>query len=316
MKIERIIGADLSEEEKKDAVAFYERRFEGSSFSSRSAEMIKKERKKTPEEVAILSLANEVVGEFVGGYGIEPVRLTEGHHHFLNGEDWEFDNSVAFYNQGEQRIFYRHYPSLSKMFNTATHEILHFNSYQASLAERKEINGKGVGIKFSDYRIGWDTRSLKEKDRFSFVAFNEGLTEEVVKFLWQKVSGNELFAKEAAETDFCRAELEKKDGLRHINRNSDVYKISRTPGKEESWDVEAFAFVDNRRAISLLLDKMVTKLTDEARQAIAQAMVRGMLDGNMLPFARMVKECFGEGAFRNIGEANTGKDLLKTIENL
>lgn len=316
MKIERIVGGELGEEDEDSALDFYQRRFEWRDFSSRAAEMIRKERQKTPEEIAAVSLANDLVGDFIRGYGVEPVKLAEGHHHFLNDGDWEFGNVDAFYNQNEQQIFYRYYPSLSKVFTTAVHEIIHFNSYQAVLAEKKAVDDKNVNIKLSDYRIGWDTRSLRENDKFYFSAFNEGLTEELAKFLWQEASDNKLFAKEATETEICRRELEKNEKLRHINSNTDVYRISRTPGKEGSWDVNGFAFVDNRRAIYLLLDKMAVKTPDASKKEIVQAMIRGMLDGNMLPFARMVKKCFGEGALRRIGEAKDGKELLGTVESL
>lgn len=316
MKVERFVGANLNQQEKKNAQDYYRRRFEGSNFSVLATEMIKKERQKTPEEVLAISLANDVVGEFVSQYGISAIKIPENNHHFLNEEDWSFDGVGAFYDQNEQHIFYCHNSSISKMFVTIIHEMIHFNSYQAVWVDRNKIDENTINIRFSNYRVGWDTMSLKEKNKTLFTEFNEGLTEHIVKFLWQKVFNNPIFSKELKETNLCKNDLEKIDALRYIVNNSDFYRISKTPGKEKSWDVSGFNFIDNRRAISLLVDKICIKIPDLDNNEVFQIMIRGIFNGNMLSFARIIKKCFGAKAIRQIGEANSGTNLLEVVEKL
>lgn len=194
--------------------------------------------------------------------------------------------------------------------------MLHFNSYQSILVDKEKNDNKSINFKLSNYRVGWDTTSIRNKDKFYFSVFNEGLIESLVKFLWQKSSNNELFTKENVETDLCKKELEKTNNLRHINNNTNVYKISKTPGKEGSWNVESFSYFDERSAIVLLVDKILAKSSSISEKEVVQIMIRGMLNGNMLPFVKLIKKCFDQNAFRRIGEAQDGKELLEIVKSL
>ena len=130
---ERVVG-NISEAEKEQIL-----RDKGERFDDQAFEDLKgKERQKTPEELQIISLANQATNEVRQRYGLENFDIPPENIHVITEETWPREKSAAFFNSMLQGVAMREKLSNIAFMKTAFHEMLHFKSYNAAQITMEE----------------------------------------------------------------------------------------------------------------------------------------------------------------------------------
>lgn len=321
---ERVVG-DVSDNVKEKILKKKSERFDNQVFE----ELKDVELKKTPEELKIIALANEVTNELRRQYGLADFDIPPDNIHVIKEEDFRRSNKHvelinAFYSADKQGVAVRENATrlLIEFMHVMTHEMIHFKSYQALQFTKPE---QGEDMLLGDYRRGVLVFTRDGKKGY-FTNFNEAITEEMAKRLLKKCFGNSLFKQEMQEMKQLLAS------------NPNIYKVRTESGKllfneDTYYVVEAvklpkglieklgamFGFVESERKKILSIDftykperKMLNTLIDKLfkynqdqfnnREEVFKVFARGIMTGNILPLGRLIEKTFGNGTFRKIGE--------------
>jgi len=308
---ERVVG-NISEAEKEQIL-----RDKGERFDDQSFEDLKgKEREKTPEELQIISLANETTNEIRQRYGLEDFDIPPENIHVITEEAWPREKSTAFFNSMLQGVAMREKLSNVAFMKTVFHEMLHFKSYNAAQVP------DGENPELDEYRLGLTVCTRDGKERY-FVNLNEAVTEEMTKRFMKKLLTNPLFADEIRQTrdvmtmhrqaitdsgkplfdgDTFYAEVQGDKSWREsVDRlfgrrvlGSGVTKIA----------IEGFTYRSERRVLNTLIDKIFERNLDkfQDREEVFEIFAKGMITGNILPVGKTIERTFGNGRLRQIGE--------------
>lgn len=305
---ERVIG-NIPDNEKEQILQEKGERFDNQIFE----ELKGKEREKTPEELKIISLANEATNEIRQKYGLENFDIPPENIHVINEESWPKNRGTAFYNSALQSIASREQPSNITFMKKIFHEMLHFKSYNAL-----QVTG-GENPELDEYRVGL-TVHTRDGKRMNFVNLNEAVTEEMTKRFTLKLLDNVLFAEEVKRTkdlvtrypraitgsgeplfddDTFYAEVE--------SRKSWGEAVGRLFGAQEKIrkiTTEGFTYQSERRILNTLIDKILESNPEkfQDREEVFEVFTKGMMTGNILSVGRLIEKTFGSGTFRRIGE--------------
>jgi len=305
---ERIVG-NISEAEKEQILRDKGERFDDQAFE----ELKGKEREKTPEELQIISLANEATNEVRRKYGLENFDIPPKNIHIITEEAWPIEKSVAFYNSMLQGIVVREQPARIVFMKKIFHEMLHFKSYnavQVTTGENPELD---------EYRVGLTVHTRDGKKMY-FANLNEAVTEEITKRFVVKFFDNPLFAQEIQQTrdvmnkyrhavtesgkplfdnDTFYAEVEGKKSWREA-----VGRLFGAQEKSKKIITESFTYKSERRILNTLIDKIFERNLDkfQDKEEVFEVFAKGMITGNILPVGRLIERTFGNGTLRRIGE--------------
>jgi hypothetical protein len=306
---ERVIG-NISEAEKEQIL-----RDKGERFDDQAFEDLKgKERQKTPEELQIISLANQATNEVRQRYGLENFDIPPENIHVITEEAWPREKSAAFFNSMLQGVAMREKLSNIAFMKTAFHEMLHFKSYNAAQITAEEAP------ELDEYRLGLTVRTRDGKKMY-FVNLNEAVTEEMTKRFAKKLLGNQLFTDEIQRTK----EVMKKhpqavtaSGEPLFDEDTFYAEIQGSKSWRESADrlfgklfgsnvkisIEGFTYQPERRVLNMLIDKIFERNPDKFkdREEVFEVFAKGMMTGNILPVGRLIERTFGNGTLRRIGE--------------
>lgn len=315
---ERVVG-NIPETEKEKILQEEGERFDDQIFE----ELKGKERKKTSEELQIISIVNEATNEIRQSYGMENFDIPPKNVHIIAEEAWPMEKSVAFYNSMFQGIALREQPAKIVFMEKVFHEMLHFKSYNAlqiTTEENPELN---------EYRVGLTVHARNGKMMY-FVNLNEAVTEEMTKKFAAKLFNDSLFAKEMKQTenimmryphavtssgkllfdkDTFYAEV---DGKKSWGKA--IGRLSGTQEKTKKITTECFTYRRERRILSTLIDKIIKRNPDKfhSREEVFEIFTKGMMTGNILPVGKLIEKTFGKGALRRIGELDIN---IKAQEN-
>lgn len=305
---ERVVG-NISEAEKEQIL-----RDKGERFDNQAFEDLKgKERKKTPEELQIISLANEATNEVRKKYGLENFDIPSENIHIIAEEAWPREKSVAFYSSMFQGIATREQPAKIVFMKNVFHEMLHFKSYnalQVTSGDNPELDG---------YRVGLTVHTRDGKKRY-FVNLNEAVTEEMTKRFVTKLFNNPLFGEEARQTRevITRYPRAVTDSGEQLFDNDTFYaKVKDKKSCDEAADplfgvqeepvkinTVGFTYQSERKILNTLIDKILKRNQDkfQDREEVFEVFAKGMVTGNILPIGRLIEKTFGNGTLRHIGE--------------
>lgn len=305
---ERVVG-NIPEAEKEQILRDKGERFDDQVFE----DLRGKEREKTPEELQIISLANEATNEIRQKYGLENFDIPSENIHVITKEAWPREKGVAFYNSMLQGIAAREQPARIVFMKKIFHEMLHFKSYNALQIEI------GENPELDEYRVGL-TVHTRDGKRMYFVNLNEAVTEEMTKRFAIKLFDNPLFAEETKQTkdvvtrysravtgsgeplfddDTFYAEVEGKKSWGEA-----VGRLFGAQEKPKKITTEGFTYQSERKILNTLIDKILERNPEkfQDKEGVFDVFAKGMMTGNILPVGRLIERTFGNGILRRIGE--------------
>jgi len=161
----KIIGKDLSEEEKKSVLKWIKE--ERVNFEK----TIEGECEKTELETKIINLVNKYLKQELADMGLEYQEIKSNQLHILSLESFEKNfpktRSNAFYHSANDQIYIRRGTQANPLeyFKQILHESIHLLSFQKFLVDKKsnEVGTYRVGYTNTDQRRGSDMfRGLNE----------------------------------------------------------------------------------------------------------------------------------------------------------
>ena len=320
---ERIVGG-ISSAEKERIIRGMEDRFDDQEFR----DLVGKEREKTPEELQIIAIANEVTNELRKKYGLDDFDIPAQNIHIIKEDEWpERGKGSAMYVSSFQGVATREQESNLVSLEKILHEMLHFKSYNAIQVTKSE------DPQLAEYRLGLVVRS-RDGETMYFKNLNEAVTAEITKELMRKAARGPLFEKEAEDTrklselyphataadgeplfddDTYQAQLLDKTTLRD--------KIGRLLGTERSRkiSVEKFTYREERSILAELVAKLFERNRKDFHNAdeVMDLFKKSMMTGNILSLGKLIDGTFGTGTLRKIGELDSDIDAqTKFIQSL
>ncbi len=296
---ERVVG-NIPEETKEQIL-----REAGEKFDAHATEELdKQERIKTPEELQIISLANEATNQIRQKYGLENFDIPPENFHIVPKELWKKRETDAFYASSLQGVALKEQRSDIMFMKKTLHEMIHFKSYNAM----QMTNGESPEPR--EYRVGLYVQARDGKTNY-LKNLNEAVTEEMTKSHLIRQFNNPLFAKDREQTK----------GI--MTRNPNAVAESNEPMFDEetfyAWIendtsatgrqtssifAEKFGYPELRKILNILIDKLFERNPGEFkdREEVFEVFAKGMMTGNILPVGKLIESTFGNGTLRKIGE--------------
>lgn len=311
---ERVIG-NLSEAQKGEIL-----QEKGEIFDNQIFEELKgRERLKSPEEIQIISLANDLTNEIRIRYGLESFDVPTDNIHIIRDEHWpkRMADSGAYYSPKFQGVASKeNFIKISFMKRTL-HEMIHFKSYNALQSTKEEKSN------ISEYRVGLTVTTRNGKDRH-LGSLNEAVTEEIAKKIMSKnylnLSKNPLFTAEIEDSQKIIREnpqFTAKSGKPLFNEDTLHASIRKESKKnpDDTWTTkieigtENFTYKPERQNLSTLINKIFERNPERFhdKEEIFDIFAKGMITGNILPLGKLIDKTFGRGAFDKLSELDKKK---------
>jgi len=305
---DRVIGK-ASESEKKGILLESEAMFADQIFEDLEG----KEREKTPEELVIISLANDLTNEVRREYGLENFDIPEKNIHVIYKKDWPKDRGMAHYFSMLQGIAIQEEIVKVAFLKKIFHEMLHFKSYnslQVTTDEDKNVDAYRVGL----------TISTRDGQRKYFNNLNEAITEEITKKYSKKLFNNSLFVEEIKQTQDLAVkypELITDSGEKLFETDTYYAEAENNRPFTDKINIKNFSYQTERKFLDILIDKILERNSEEFNNSdeIFEVFAKGMMTGNILPLSRLIQKTFGEGVFRQIGELDDNAKVQMNFVN-
>lgn len=289
-----------------------------------------KEREKTPEEMEIISLVNDMTNRIRRKYDLENFDVPPENIHIITEKKWPKGKSTAFFNSMLQGVAMRERLSRLAFMKTAFHEMLHFKSYNAAHITT------GENPYLAEYRLGLTVNSRDGQKRF-FVNMNEAVTEEMTRRHFKEMANRPLFAEEVRmtmDTVHKNPDAITDSGQELFNEDTFFATEEESGG---SWRAsvdrlfgslfgshvniitENFVYKEEREMLSVLIDKIFNRNREmfKHKDAIFDVFAKGMMTGDIIPLGKLIDTSFGKGTFRKIGELDHDLDAQRRfVESL
>lgn len=315
---ERVVGS-ISEEAREQILQEKGERFDDQIFE----ELKGKERKKTPEELQIISLVNQATNRLRAHYGLDNFDIPEKNIHIIKEEEWLKERVSAFFAATKQIVAMREPIAKIAFLHKVFHEMVHFKAYDALQVVTGEEDSE-----LKEYRLGLTVFTRNGKAVF-FRNLNEAVTEELTNKWTRELLHDPLFAQEIKQTteiiskyshvitpdgnplfdaDTFYAEVENKKTWRKA-----IGRMFGLQEKSKRIIAESSTYTRERKIVNTLIDKIFEKTSRQFgdKEEIFELFAKGMMTGNLLPIGRLVDGTFGKGTLRRIGELD---DDIKTQE--
>ena len=325
-RMNRIAGVSLEEE--KAILDFHDKHVQGIR-----SKRLENEREKTPEEVAMIDRSQKNINELRAKYDLPPIdfssadiRTVAAHHAVIEGMETGFGGGYAAIHQ---TAVVTDAEELARdglgRFDIIQHELLHSAQYQA-LQVPKDTSD------IADYRTGVSVQGRKVKDgRLPqyLNPLNEAITEENASRMVLSTPADDpklgpLIQQQEkdfqAYKDLCK-ENPGYDGYETLSPN-DVIRLKIDPETGKLRAVSGYR--KERAAMWKLFDRIHEKnpgafpgkSPKEAREAMFDMVTKASLDGNIMPFGRLMNDTFGRGTFRNYGHLQTPQEIVSYLDAL
>jgi len=305
--VERVVG-NVTQKDKKAIAREMEKRFLTQYATHETGEA-----PKSPEQLRILELADEMTNEVLRHYGKDRFSFPPENVHVIEKDRWTRGENSGVANSRIQSVSLRSDDNALVFFTTAFHEMLHLKSYYAV-----QVPTEKGERPLEDYRLGLHVRSRDAKKGY-FQNLDEAVTEELTKRFASGAFSHQLFKKERDQFARYRPHGEpENDEAYAVRREKDADQPPGFPEqgktKYSMWFAE-FAFQEERESLWMLCEKMHHADPQEFPDASVafDLFAKGMLNGNILPLGRAIDRLFGKGTFRRIGEAGSDTDELRRI---
>lgn len=290
--IRRVVGK-VSENGKKTILQESGKRFGNQDYE----ELKDKEREKTPKELQIINLANQLTNEIRQKYGLPVFDVPPENIHVIKKDEWLSKRSDGAYRQWLQYIVLKERPAGIGFMKIVVHEMLHFKSYNALQVVDSDDDIIGC------YRTGLTVGMRDGKDGF-FRNLDEAVVEEMTKNILIKLTNNPLFAEEVRQTREIMnkyPDAKKNNGKYLFDSDTFYAKVENGSNKINTAN---FTKKEERKILSILIDKLFKRNKEEfkSREDIFEIFSRAMMTGNIIPIGKLIDHAFGSGVFRKIGE--------------
>ena len=185
---ERVVGK-ISQGEKENILREKSDRFNDQFFEVLEG----KEREKTDEELAILSLANEATNELRQTYGLTDFDVPSKNIHVIKKEKWPNEKDAAFYNSMMQAIAIKEEHAKIVFLKSILHEMIHLKSYGSMQITANEDPQE------HEYRSGI-TVTKRDGSRLFFRNINEAVVEELTLQVFSRLYDHSIFSEEVKQT--------------------------------------------------------------------------------------------------------------------
>ncbi len=329
-QIERIVGGTESEQ------VAAQRIHEEIVAKAQSASFIN-EREKTEFELRMLARAEKNVNNLRAKYGLVPIALPPEKLHTIDSDHITLGETTlrtsGGYEAMTQQTIVTEAEELGKegigRFDVIQHESLHAGQYQSLQIQ------SGDGKAFLDgYRTGVGVKSRRPNEQGEYLNYllplNEAITEENSRrFVLETKDDDPELGSVVAERHQQFEEFQKfceshpNHGYPETLLQGDVLQSEINPENGRP-RVKPFAYYHERQAMWKLFDKIHEKNPDafpgkeqaEASEAMFDMVTQASLDGNILPFGRLMNNTFGRGTFRNYGHLQTAQEVVALIDSL
>lgn len=288
-------------------------------FFSTEQKFREHEVEKTQEQKEVVKFVNEKMQEFVRSFSAEPLNITGDKVHLVAGEFFPVQpghpkETSAFYHVQEQSVYIKDEKGLplSGFTKRLIHEFMHFNSLLS--LQVKEENGKLIPIGGGVRRIGFKLEKRGEKGFVYFYNLDEAVIEELTKRFSKKFLRQSPLLKKGQEeidTQVAKmpAEAQKKaEDISFVKttKEGDLYKTT----------LHTYSYVKERKNLNRLIDELYEHNKDsyQSREEIFNLFAQAVMNGRLLPVARLIEKTFGKGSFKQLGE-RTGKSLIRQPKN-
>lgn len=313
--IDQIVGS-LPDEDKENLLQQFATKFETQSPRNEQFEgLLEFEIDISPEQSQIIDLENTITNQLCQHFGIATIDITPDKFHVIDSAHWPRNyNEAGVHFPLDQSIYMQEPSSLLKFAAVSLHEMIHFKSYNSIQADNQET--------MKEFRSGLSMNSRSGGQRF-LNNLNEGIIEDATKVVMQRVIMKDpVFAEEIKQTEQTKqnyAHLKDANGQPALE-SSEIYRVNIVPTSDGGFDsyTERFTYNNQRLAYINLLGKLAEKNKEGIeRQEIGLMFLRAVMQGNMLPVAKLIDHTFGQGTFRRIATLDENLDeLLKFIESL
>ncbi len=324
MSIERFVtpninfSGKLSEAEKLAGAEMLKKRFQNQSDPD--FEKIRSlERKKTPDELKMLDIANRATNALVKRYGGTPFDIPPENVHVLPSDvilDSTERDVEGAYNLLCQSSYVYEQEGMTPFVAIAAHEMIHAKSRSTI----RKTEGGGV----LNHRVGLRlTRDENRPGKDYFRWMNEAITEELtIRFVkvFREMTAAQAENDETEEL-LAAAPAENKSEIFFATRRKEVVSgpswLSWTKKKStvssETISYAAFAYKKERKLLDKLIDALYRENSEafKDRQEIFDIFARAMLSGNLLPLGRLIDRTFGPGSFRHFGNNRTDPQAIE-----
>ncbi len=309
--IERVVGK-IPDQEKTEILQGYASRFDEQVFE----ELKGKEREKTPEELQMIALANDITNEIRRKYGLDDFDIPEKNIHLIARDKWIRDEEIAgVYNSKLQGIALKEQTSRMALMHTIFHELVHFKSYNALQVTT------GDSPELQEYRVGLTIQTRDGKE-LNFVNLNEAVTEELTKRYSEEYFSDPLFNTEKDITNtivnqHSNATLD--NGQPLFNTDTYFANIVSVSDTESDITSQRFTFPTEREVLKILMDKILEKNPDQFRDEdeVFEVFAKAMMTGNILPLGRLIETTFSKGTLRSIAtldhDVETQKEFVLSL---
>lgn len=302
--IERVVG-NIPENVKEQILRQKEERFNDQAFET----LKDKEQEKTPEEIEIIGLVNNITNEIRQKYGLEKFNIPPDNIHVIEEDKWIKEGYNAIFNSMLQAVVMREQPARLIFAKKVLHEMIHFKSYgawQVTQGENPELDM---------YRVGF-TVYTRDGEKGYFKNLNEALTEEMAKKYAAKLFNSPIFAQELKQTKEIMSEYPNaaaESGEPSFDGDTYYVKVIDRQGDRIEIETTKFGFTEERRVLNILIDKLFERnqKSFQNREEIFEMFAKGMMTGNILPLGRLINKTFGQKTFKKIGELDQDIKLQK-----
>jgi hypothetical protein len=303
--IYNVVGG--TEEDRRIAVEDFILTFhshKGKSFTEKGEkyDLSEFEREKTPEETELVQKLLDKLAGFFSEAGINPLKITPDHIHFLDLEKLKSKNlpPVHFCEPNDQYIGVVGTESKLATAQAIVHEAVHFNTFHsAEITKNRTVQMRRTGA----------SMRIRGEREFYFHDINEVVTTEIEKLFerenfdsipeiqeeWQK---RQEFVRGMKQTYPEKADLA--DDVAHVAVNPATGQL----------DGVRYGYFTERDAFEELLENMYARNPEMSKENedIFMLFVDATLRGELLPLARLVEKTYGKGSFRQLGYNTRSKN--------
>jgi|GEM_PF-955131 len=275
-------------------------------------EIDKKEREKTPEEVEIISGVLAAMPAFVRKHGGSPVPIKLEHIHIIDPDKLTDEEKASVrargwssYSPQKQRIFLvrgKTEENKLQLAHETAHEMVHFNAFQSASFNPKEeiisVRTRGLAIKTKE----------GEEGRLYFRAFDEAITEELVKRFDKECFGSipglaeELSAREKVRADWLAERTQK--GLKGNSGVVSNFVVARGESGADRIIPVNYSYAKERRKLKEIMEGIQKGNPEKfkTREDVFNVFEEAYFTGKKVKIARLIEKTYGKGAFRKLGE--------------
>jgi len=299
---EKIVG-NLSED-KKEKLLLEKKEI----FSNQNLEEIKgKEKLKTPEEMELISLANQATNEIRNKYGLDNFDIPPNNIHIIEENFWvkkykENTRAGAIYLPKMQAVLVPEVPSPTLFFIRTFHEMIHFKSYNALQITNTAFRGLEI------YRLGLMVVSRDKEDVY-FTNLNEAVTEKMTMKYASRFFNNPLISSDVEQ---------KKNYVKehHLSQKEaeEIICVRQGKNSKDQPEVYHWGYPTARKILDNLIDKLFEKNNDkfQNRDEVFEVFEKSAMTGNLLPIGRLIDGTFGRGTLHEL--SNLDKDIKAQLE--